>query len=124
MDARGPITPKQGPSLRPHPAAGTNKARIMSWTHQDQGRLDHLRAKELNGTLVSSEDEELTALMARVEAEEAAVLAPAMARLKAEAADVKQQLSALQSGNEELAKRVAQQESLAADARRFLAELD
>ncbi len=110
----------------------------MTWTHQDQRRLDHLRAKELGGTLVGPEDEELAALMARVEAEEAAVLAPAMARLQAEAADVapamdrlraqvadvEQQLSALQSRNEELAKRVAQQESLAADMRRFLAELD
>lgn len=86
----------------------------MTWTHQDQGRLDHLRAKELGGTLVSPEDEELAALMARVEAEEAAVLAPAMARLRAEVADAEQQLSALQSGNEELAKLVAQQESLLA----------
>lgn len=96
----------------------------MTWTHQDQERLDHLRARDLGGTLVSPEEEELAALMARVEAEEAAVLAPAMDRLRAEVADVKQQLSALQNGNEELAKRVAQQESLAADMRRFLAELD
>ncbi len=96
----------------------------MSWTHQDQRRLDHLRTKELKATLVSPEDEELAALMARVEAEEAAVLAPAMDRLRAQVADVEQQLSALQSRNEELAKRVAQQESLAADMRRFLTELD
>ena len=59
----------------------------MSWTKDDQNKLDRLRGKELAGTLEEPEQTELAALMARVEAEEAAVLAPEMARLRAEAGD-------------------------------------
>ena len=96
----------------------------MSWTSQDQARLDHLRDKELAGALAEPEAGELAALLATIEAEEAQVLAPAMARLRAEVEQTGHQLSAVQQENEELARLLSQQQSLAEDARRFLAELD
>ena len=57
----------------------------MNWTKEDQSKLNHLRGKELAGTLAEPAQAELAALMARVEAEEATILAPEMARLRAEA---------------------------------------
>ncbi|MEZ4299759.1 MAG: hypothetical protein R3B70_32720 [Polyangiaceae bacterium] len=96
----------------------------MSWTTEDQARLNELRAKELAGSLTNAESGELAALMARVEAEEASVLAPAMERLRAEVSHLEGAVAHLQSDNEELARLLAQQQSLAADARHFLADLD
>jgi hypothetical protein len=96
----------------------------MSWTKEDQSKLDHLRGKELAGTLAEPEQEELAALMARVEAEEAAVLAPAMARLRAEAGDLTAELGRVEGENEQMAQLMAQQQALVADTRRFLEEFD
>jgi hypothetical protein len=62
--------------------------------------------------------------MAQVEAEEAQVLAPAMGRLRAEVGELERELGAVQGENEDLARLLAQQQSLAADARRFLAEFE
>jgi SMC interacting uncharacterized protein involved in chromosome segregation len=97
---------------------------MMSWTKDSQARLDRLRHKELAGTLTEPEQVELAALMAQVEAEEAQVLAPAMKSLRAEVSEQERELGMLQGENEELARLLAQQQSLAADARRFLAEFD
>jgi chromosome segregation ATPase len=97
---------------------------MMSWTKDSQARLDRLRDRELAGTLTEPEQEELASLMAQVEAEEAQVLAPAMSRLCAEVSEQEQELRGLQGENEELARLLARQQSLAADARRFLAEFD
>ena len=94
------------------------------WTKQDQAQLDHLRDKELAGTLAEPEAGELAALLARIEAEEARVLAPATARLRAEVEETGHQLSRAQEEKEALARLLSQQQSLADDARRFLAELD
>jgi hypothetical protein len=92
----------------------------MSWTKDNQARLDRLRAKELDGTLSGTEQAELAALMAQVEAEEAQVLAPAMNRLRGEMGE----FDDVQSENEEVARLLAQQQALAADARRFFAEFE
>ncbi|AGP33217.1 hypothetical protein SCE1572_01085 [Sorangium cellulosum So0157-2] len=97
---------------------------VMSWTKDDQSRLDRLRDKELSGTLTEPEQAELAALMARIEAEEAALLAPEMARLRAEAGDVAAELARVESENEQLAQLMAQQQALVADTRRFLEEFD
>ncbi|WP_437954436.1 hypothetical protein WME76_22865 [Sorangium sp. So ce119] len=94
----------------------------MSWTKDDQSKLDRLRGKELSGTLTEPEQAELAALMARIEAEEAALLAPEMARLRAEAGDVAAELARVESENEQLAQLMAQQQALVADTRRFLEE--
>ena len=96
----------------------------MSWTKDSQARLDHLRKKELAGALTDAEQTELADRMAQVEAEEAQALGPAMNRLRAEVAKTERELSALQEQNEELARLLAQQQSLAADARRFLEQFE
>lgn len=96
----------------------------MSWTRDDQSELDRLRGKELAGTLTEPELAELSALMARVEAEEAAVLAPEMGRLRAEARDLAAELASVEGENEQLAQLMAQQQALVADTRRFLEEFD
>ncbi|WP_437711012.1 hypothetical protein WMF45_38805 [Sorangium sp. So ce448] len=96
----------------------------MSWSKDDQSKLDRLRGKELSGTLTEPEQAELAALMARIEAEEAALLAPEMARLRAEAGDVAAELARVESENEQLAQLMAQQQALVADTRRFLEEFD
>ena len=96
----------------------------MSWTKDSQARLDRLQNRELDGTLTESEQVELAALVAQVEAEEAQALTPAMNRLRAEVAEQEREIGTLQEESEELARLLAQQQSLAADARRFLAEFD
>lgn len=96
----------------------------MSWTKDSQARLDHLRGKELAGSLTEPEQVELAALMAEVEAEEAQMLAPAIARLRAELGALEQELEGAQDRNEELARLLAQQQTLVADGRRFLAEFE
>lgn len=96
----------------------------MSWTKDSQARLDRLREKELAGALTGPEQVELGGLMAQVEAEEAQALAPAMERLRAEASELEQELCTVQDKNEELARLLAQQQTLAADARRFLVEFE
>ena len=96
----------------------------MNWTKDSQARLDRLRDKELAGTLTESDQVELAALIARVEAEEAHSLAPAIGRLRTEVEQHEQELHTLQGENEERARLLAQQQSLVADARRFLADFD
>lgn len=98
--------------------------RAMSWTKDDQTKLDRLRDKELAGTLTEPEQAELAALVARVEGEEAEALAPEMARLRAELRDATDELGRIEGENEELARLLSQQQALVADARRFLDEFD
>jgi hypothetical protein len=111
-------------ALPRRPALDMNGTGAMSWTKDDQTKLDLLRAKELAGTLTEPEHAELAALMARVEAEEVAALAPEMARLRAEAGAMANELGRIEGENEELARLMAQQQILIADARRFLDEFD
>ncbi len=96
----------------------------MNWTKDNQTRLDGLRQKELAGTLAAPEQVELASLMAQVEADEARSLAPAMHRLRTEVGELEHEIGVVQGENEELARLLAQQEALAADARRFLAEVE
>jgi hypothetical protein len=96
----------------------------MSWTKDDQTRLDCLRDQELAGTLTAPEEAELAALMAQVEAEEAEALAPEVARLRSEVANVADELDRTERENEGLARLMVQQEALVADAHRFLEEFD
>lgn len=96
----------------------------MSWTKDDQAKLDLLRGKELAGMLTEPEHAELAGLMARVEAEEAAALAPELARMRDEVARTAGDLRRIESENEELARLLAQQQALVADARKFLDEFD
>lgn len=96
----------------------------MSWTKETQAKLDHLREKELRGALTAAEQPELAALVAEVEAEEAQYLAPAMTHLREDVEALIHEKRGVESRNEELARLLAQQQQLAGDARRFLAEFD
>lgn len=96
----------------------------MSWTRENQARLDHLRGKDFAAGLTTPEQAEFAALIARVEAEEAEVLAPAINHLRTEVGALTQTLATVQDENQELAKLLAQQQTLAADARGFLAEVE
>lgn len=101
-----------------------NETGAMSWMKEDQTKLDLLRTKELAGTLTEPEHAELAVLMTRVEAEEAAALAPEMARLRADVAEMANELNRIEGENEALARIMAQQQTLLADTRRFLDEFD
>jgi predicted RNase H-like nuclease (RuvC/YqgF family) len=96
----------------------------MSWTKDDQAKLDVLRGKELAGTLADAEQTELEELMARVEDEEATALAPEMDRLRDEVAAAADEIRRLDAENEELARLMAQQQALVVDGRKFLDEFD
>lgn len=96
----------------------------MSWTNDDQANLNLLRGKELAGTLTDVEERELAKLMARVEDEEAAALAPEMKRLRDDVAAMPDKIRQVEVENEELARLMAQQQALVADAAKFLGEFD
>lgn len=96
----------------------------MSWTNDDQANLNLLRGKELAGTLTDVEERELAKLMARVEDEEAAALAPEMKRLRDDVAAMPDKIRRVEVENEELARLMAQQQALVADAAKFLGEFD
>lgn len=74
--------------------------------------------------LLEHERAELAILLGRVEAEEGQALAPELTRLRAEIAGVEHELARVEGENEELARLMAQQEALVADARSFIAEFD
>ena len=96
----------------------------MSWNAERQARLDQLRTREQAGLLAASEQTELAELMAALEADEASLIAPALTRLRAEQAMLRERLSVLQTENEELARLLGQQEQLAADARHWLSQFE
>jgi hypothetical protein len=96
----------------------------MNWNAQMQARFDQLRASELAGALTAEEEAELAKLVAMLESEEAQRLAPTFARVRTEQAVLQEKLKTLQTGNEELAKLLHQQEQLVADAQRWLAQFE
>jgi len=91
----------------------------MAWSPDKQARLDWLRARELAGALNDEERAELGELMGVLEAEEAEVFGPALARMREEIRALQHTLDAVQTDNEDLARRLAQEEQLAADSRRL-----
>lgn len=96
----------------------------MSWTDINQARLNHLRNLELTGVLSEVEQAELAALMAKVEADEVRVLAPALQRLRSEVREMEGEIATVQAQNQENARLLARQQTLAEDGRRFLAEFE
>lgn len=94
----------------------------MNWNKEIQARFDQLRAAELAGTLTRQETAELAELVAALESDQARYLASTLTRMRAEQKTLRKQLGMLQSENEELAKLLSQQEQLAAEARRWLAQ--
>jgi len=94
-----------------------------AWSAEKQQRLNVLSAQQLAGTLTAAERRELASLVAEVETEEAARLAPALIELKREQDALRQGIRQSRVDNEQLAALVAQQEQILADARRTLKEL-
>lgn len=94
-----------------------------AWNAEKQQRLNLLSTQQLTGTLTAAEQRELASLVIEVEKEEAARLAPALAELKREQDALHRRLRQSQTGNEQLAALVAQQEQMLADARRTLKDL-
>src|SRR5436309_2259003 len=96
----------------------------MDWDKEKQARLDALRMREISGALTDPERAELATILEKLEAEEARALAPALARLREDVAARQQKIGVVQADNEELAKLLAQERQLAAEARRFLIQFD
>lgn len=94
----------------------------MDWNEEKQTRFDKLRQRQLTGTLTVDEQTELAEMAAMLEQEEARYLEPAIASLELEQAVTRERLQKLQADNEELAKLLHQQEQLAVEARRWLAD--
>jgi hypothetical protein len=95
----------------------------MAWDEEKQARLDTLRAAELTGTLDEVGKAELSALIESIEVEERKRLAPALARMQAEQAALRQQIQASEAENEQLAALAVQMEQLLADGQRMLRDL-
>lgn len=94
----------------------------MDWNEEKQTRFDKLRQRQLTGTLTVDEQTELAEIVAMLEQEEARYLEPAIARLELEQVATRERLQKLQADNEEMAKLLHQQEQLAVEARRWLAD--
>jgi methylthioribose-1-phosphate isomerase len=97
--------------------------RPNGWSADQQRRLDVLNARQLAGTLDAAERRELTRLVAEVEAEESARLAPAIAQAQHEQVVLRRKVRQSQTDDEQLAALVAQQEQILADARHTLKDL-
>ncbi|MEJ5309801.1 MAG: hypothetical protein WHX52_08520 [Anaerolineae bacterium] len=96
----------------------------MSWTAEQQELFDALRARELSGILTPTEQDQLKALYAWLEAEEALYLSPTIAQMKADQAVLREKLESAHTENEALGRLLNQQEKLVADARRWLAQFE
>jgi hypothetical protein len=86
------------------------------WSEAKQARFNALRAAERQGTLTEAERVELTALTQALDAQEAAYLTPATAR-------VQQEHEALAAQNRQLEELLDEQQAYLADVRRLVAEL-
>ncbi|MCI0397010.1 MAG: hypothetical protein L0332_10295 [Chloroflexi bacterium] len=93
-------------------------------TQKEQTRLTELRLRELAGQLTKAEESELAGLMATIEQVEIQYLSPALERMQAEQAVLRERIEKLHQDNEELAGLLNQQEQLATEARRWLAEFE
>ena len=92
---------------------------MMEWDDERQARLDALRTAELAGTLDEAAKAELATLIESLEAEERERLVPALARMRAEQATLRQQVQESEvRRNENSALSVAQQKQLLTDAQK------
>jgi hypothetical protein len=96
----------------------------MEWNPKVEKRLTELRMKELAGTLTADEQTELNSMLMTLDLEESQMLAETTIRWQKEEALMRAKLQMLQADNEDLARLLAQQEKLAADARHWLKEFE
>jgi uncharacterized protein YpuA (DUF1002 family) len=95
----------------------------MKWNDEKQARLDALRTAELTAALDQAGQAELTALIESLEAEERERLSAALAQIKSEQAALRRQIQESEDENEQLVILAAQMERLLIDGRRVLDDL-
>lgn len=96
----------------------------MDWSDEQQLRFDDLREHDLAGTLTDAERYELAMLMTVLTEAADEALLPAITKLQREQEVLELRLQQRQSGNEELAKLLHQQERLTAESRQWLRDFD
>ena len=94
------------------------------WTLETEQRFTELRLRQLSGILTEAEQQELTAIQAKVEEIEAATVAPALKRLESEQHVLQKNLENLQTDNTELVQLLNLQALLIADTKRWLEEFE
>ncbi len=96
----------------------------QEWTDQDTKRFAQLRLKALDEPLDVPEREEVARLAARLDAAEAAQLAPGMSRLRREHQRVRQGVASAEQSSQQLIQLLRQQAQLVTDAQRWIDEFD
>lgn len=97
---------------------------LMNWDDTQQTRFDELRQRELTADLSPEEQAELDALTVLLTQDADRTLLAAIDRLQQEQVELESRLEQRQIENEELANLLSQQEQLAAESRRWLADFD
>ncbi len=95
----------------------------MRWNEEKSRRFQALRAAEAQGPLADAERAELDRLLDELDADEADALRPAVQRAEAHAADLAAEKARLDAQADALARIVAEQEGLLADATAYLQRL-
>ena len=96
----------------------------QEWTDQDTKRFAQLRLKALDEPLDVPEREEMAQLAARLDAAEAAQLAPGMSRLQREHQRVRQGVASAEQSSQQLIQLLRQQAQLVTDAQRWIDEFE
>ena len=96
--------------------------RVM-WSDEKQKRFDALRLKKAQGVLNDVEAQELQALFAELEAEEAETLREGMERMDARLASLRAEKERVEARNDRLAAIFAAQERLLAEVCAYLTRL-
>jgi hypothetical protein len=95
----------------------------VRWNEEKSRHFQVLRAAEARGTLTDPERDELSRLLEDLDADEADVLRPAMEQAAARAGDLAASMAQLEAQADALARIVAEQEGLLADATAYLQKL-
>jgi hypothetical protein len=97
---------------------------IMNWNDTQQAHFDELCQRELAAALTPDEQAELVELTNLLIQDADAALQFATTRLQREQRELEMRLAQRQFENEELANLLSQQEQLAVESRRWLADFD
>jgi hypothetical protein len=102
---------------------GEKERKKIMWNDEKQHRFDALRLKEAQGVLSDAQAQELQALFAELESDEAETLKEGMAKLDVRLDSLRAEKESIEAKNERLAAIVAEQEQLLVDAREYLGSL-
>ncbi len=93
------------------------------WDEEKQRRFDVLREREASETLGTDEQAELDAMLAELDAEEAAAMQPALERAQERIEALSAELTEARKRQAELARIAEEQERLLAEARSYAERL-